>query len=199
MVTTKLPWALTPTLEDIHIATIPLSAKSPPVLGEMGQAPSRASIDPPQAQINRSDAQGLYFHSEEPPLVTAEQVMNHIIFELLQEPKIRGPIGSALQNVAYNQPHQVILIDPRCLYTNRTKSGEYIEDEDGYPLPESDVKALLNLQAYHNATFMKGNEDDDDFFLDWNIWMGIPHTDLMKFQLLSKRRADCSDKWDREN
>ena len=101
MVATKLPWASTPTLEDMHIATIHPSAKSPPVLGETGLAPSRTSIDPPQAQIHRSDAQGLYFHSVQPPLVTAEQVMEHIIVQLLQETTLKGPIRSALQNVDY--------------------------------------------------------------------------------------------------
>ena len=58
------------------------------------------------------------------------------------------------------------------------------------------VNALLNLQAYHAATFMKDDPDDDDFYLIWGTWMRVTLNDLMKFQLKSKQRADWSEKWD---
>ena len=179
--------------------------KSPPDPGEKGKptpVPEREPRkdphgDPYQAQIHRFDQQGAYYHSEEPGHITTENVMQHIIIELLQETKIRGPIRSALANGGHNQPHQVILIEPVSLYTNRTISGEYIEES--VPLSQQAPNSLLNLQAYYAAKLVKKGDDDGDFFLEWDTWIRVTHTDLMKFHLMSKQKADRDDKWDCEN
>ena len=44
-----------------------------------------------------------------------------------------------------------------------------------------------------------GEEDDEYFSLDWKLWMGITHADLMKFHLAEKLRDNRNDKWDREH
>ena len=117
--------------------------------------------------------------------------MEHIIHTLLQEISYRGPICSVLQNGGCDQPHQIILIKPVSLYTNRTISGEYIEES--VPLSQQAVNSLLNLQAYYAAKLVKKGGNDGDFFLDWDTWMRVTHTDLIIFHLMSKQKADKDD------
>ena len=93
-----------------------------------------------------------------------------------------GPIHSALYIAAHDEPHQVVLMDPRTLYTRRSSSGDYLAES--VLLPQQSINALLNLQAYYRKVLVQVvDEKDDDFFLSWNIWMGITHKDLMNFLL----------------
>ena len=105
--------------------------KPPPYPGRWVKFPPKHPKDykgdPIQAPINTFDEQGVYYHSEDPG-ITAENVMQYIIRESLQETKYRGPICSALENGVYNQPHQVILMQPASLHTNRSHTGKYIQD-----------------------------------------------------------------------
>jgi hypothetical protein len=174
--------AITPNLTKTKptVANI-TKTKSPPVPGEKGKPYHKPRLDhngdPYQAQIHRFDHQGTFHHTEEPRLVTAEEVMDHIIYELLQETKHRGPIRSALENGRYHQPHPVILLEPVALLTNRSKTGEYIQDS--VPLDQEDIDSLLTLQAYHASELEhRTDNDDNDFFLDWDKWLHVTYTDL---------------------
>ena len=59
------------------------------------------------------------------------------------ETKINGPICSAFVIGGYDEPHQVVLMEPGSLYTCRTPSGESIEKS--VLLPQQSINALLNL------------------------------------------------------
>jgi hypothetical protein len=123
--------------------------------------------------------------------------MDHIIIDLMQETKVKGPIRSALQKAGYDQPHQVILMEPASLFTHRTITGEYMKKAQ--LLPHHIVNSLLNLQAYHATKLMSLADHDYEFFLDWQKWMDVTHEDLMKFYLQSKERDARNDKWDRQH
>jgi hypothetical protein len=81
-----------------------------------------------QAQSNRHNSQGDYYHAKDTGYIFSENAMQHILRELLLEHKLSGPIHGALENGGYYEPHQVILLDPIGLHTNRSASGEYMDD-----------------------------------------------------------------------
>ena len=138
-----------------------------------------------QAQIDRFDDQGAYYHSEEATLLTVTQVMDHIIFDLLAEWLDFGPIRSALAIMEYKQPHQVVLCDAANLLTQRHPSGLFLATS--IPLDDKSVKAVQLLQAYHEK-YLKDTDDRTEFYLDWNLWMHVTHKDLLAFDILSKKR-----------
>ena len=140
-----------------------------------------------QAHINRLDPQGSIFTLEQgPDCVSETAVMHPIIFDLLKDEEMQGPIRSALDGLGYTQPHQIVLCEPHLMTTNRTINGEYSEED--LPLPPHMVHKWQLLQAYHNAYLMGDAEDPDNFFLDWQTWMQVKHDDLVAFHLLTKKR-----------
>ena len=62
---------------------------------------------------------------------TAQSVMHHIVHALLKEKRTIGPIRSALENGGFTEPHELALMDPLKLLTNRTVEGKYLK----FPCP----------------------------------------------------------------
>ena len=61
------------------------------------------------------------------PRATSQSVMHHILHALLKEKRTIGPIRSALKNGGFNEPHELALMDPFKLLTNRTIDGKYLK------------------------------------------------------------------------
>jgi hypothetical protein len=123
--------------------------------------------------------------------------MQHILRELLLEHKLSGPIRSALENGGYYEPHQVILLDPIGLHTNRSASGEYIDDS--VPLSQQFVRALLKIQAYHSEKLVDEYANDSELFLPYDKWMEVTHSDLMRYAIKQKQDKDRMTGWGAEN
>ena len=190
--------AITPTEEDkdktpiTHTPDIKQAPIPPEGIREQGITTPRSN---PKGE-NRFKAQEPHFATEEKDPITAKDVMEHIIIDLMHETMVRGPIRSALHNGGYDQPHQIILMQPASLFTNRSIKGDPIIEAT--PLPQQAVNALLNLQAYHAANHMSLADHDHEYFLDWNKWMKITYHDLMIFHLETKRRDARIENWTQE-
>ena len=127
------------------------SLKGPPTKGK----PTPPTYDDtyyPQADINKHDTQYGYFNADQ-GATTAEEVMEHIIDRLLLECGYRGPIRSALSNNGCYEPHQLLLLEPAGLLTNRDRNRESIVDS--IPLNQQTISSMLNLQAYVMKTLVK--------------------------------------------
>ena len=117
-------------------------------------------------------------------LLTKDTVMHHILFDMLGEKMIIGPIRSAIAAAGITKPHHLIQKDCRELVTRRSIDGQLMQ----YPtyLSQRQVDLLENLQSYHNEVLMKDVFSQQEH-LPYETWMKATHTDLMHH--LSRRRA----------
>ena len=104
---------------------------------------------------------------------TAESVMHHIVHTLLKEKRTIGPIRSALENGGFTEPHELALMDPLKLLTNRTVEGKYLKIP--VPLVQHAQLSLENLKNFIIFKMM------NYIGFGYNDWMELTHMDLMRF------------------
>ena len=150
----------------------------------------------PLRQMTMDRDYGQDFDDPDPETITAENVMHHILYNMLGEKITDGPIRSAFELGGVIEPHGLMLMDVNELETERSPTGKYLDPP--VPLKLQQASALKNLQLFHAESIFEEELGGWDCFLPYEQWLKITQHDLMSFSMKAKKKKYKLESWKKE-